>query len=116
MEMPSMEQLHRRLQGRNFVMLAVSEDEDGPAVVQRFIDQLGLTFPILMDPDGIVPGRYGVTGYPETFIIDREGRVIQHTIGPENWNSEPSYQYFTRLLDAGQGNTQAAGDNAPTGG
>ena len=116
MEMPSMEQLHRRLQGKEFVMLAVSEDEDGPAVVQRFIDQLGLTFPVLMDPDGIVPGRYGVTGYPETFIIDREGRVIKHTIGPEDWNSEPSYQYFTRLLDAGQGSTQAAGDTAPTGG
>ncbi|MFN8628220.1 MAG: TlpA disulfide reductase family protein [Candidatus Binatia bacterium] len=116
LEMPSMEQLHRRLQGTDFVMLAVSEDEDGAAVVQRFIDQLGLTFPVLLDPEGIVPGRYGVSGYPETFVIDRDGRVIQHTIGPEDWNSEPSYRYFTRVLEAGSGDAQAAGETASTGG
>lgn len=97
-------------------MLAVSEDEDGAAVVQRFIDQLGLTFPVLLDPEGIVPGRYGVSGYPETFVIDRDGRVIQHTIGPEDWNSEPSYRYFTRVLEAGSGDAQAAGETASTGG
>jgi peroxiredoxin len=116
MEMPSMERLHRRLQGKDFVMLAVSEDEDGPAMVQRFIDQLGITFPVLIDPEGIVPGRYGVTGYPETFVIDREGRVIQHTIGPEDWNSEQSFQYFARLLEAGPGGPQATGADAQTGG
>jgi len=115
--MPSMEQLHRRLQGKDFVMLAISEDEDGPAVVQRFIDELGLTFPVLMDPEGIVPGRYGVTGYPETFVIDRDGRVIQRFIGPENWNSEASFQYFARLLESGHGtSTKAAGESAATGG
>ncbi len=108
MEMPSMEHLYQRLKGRDFVMLAVSEDDDGRASVQRFVDEMRLTFPVLIDPDGVVPGRYGVTGYPETFIIDREGRVIQHTIGPEDWESEGSYQYFARLLDTPAGSTQAS--------
>jgi peroxiredoxin len=116
MEMPSMEHLYRRLRDKDFVMLAVSEDEDGKAVVQSFVNQVGLTFPVLMDPDGVVPGRYGVTGYPETFVIDREGRVIQHPIGPEDWESDQAYAYFARLLEAGPGTTQAAGENARTGG
>jgi peroxiredoxin len=116
MEMPSMEQLYRRLKDRDFAMVAISEDEDSKAAVQSFIEQMGITFPILVDPDGVVPGRYGVTGSPETFVIDREGRVIQHTIGPEDWASERAYQFFTRLLDAGPGTTQASGESTSTGG
>lgn len=116
MEMPSMERLHRRLQGTDFIMLAVSEDEDGSTAVRPFVDQMGLTFPVLLDQDGVLPARYGVTGYPETFVIDRGGRVIQHTIGPENWESEPAYRYFLKLLEHGPGTTQAGSEHAPTGG
>jgi peroxiredoxin len=107
MEMPSMERLYRRLQGTDFVMLAVSEDEDGIAAVRPFVDKMGLTFPVLLDQDGGLPSRYGVTGYPETFVIDRDGRVIQHTVGPENWESEAVYRYFLKLLDQRPGTTQA---------
>ncbi len=114
-EMPSMERLHRRMQGTDFLMLAVSEDEDGSAAVRPFVDQMGLTFPVLLDQDGVLPPRYGVTGYPETFIIDREGRVIQHTIGPEDWGSEKSYRYFLKLIEPGPGTSQAGGQHAPTG-
>jgi peroxiredoxin len=93
-----MESLHRQLSGQDFVMLAVSEDADGRDAVEPFVRQLGLTFPVLLDPEGIIPRRYGVTGYPETFIIDRNGRVIQHIKGPEHWASEQAQQYFHRLL------------------
>lgn len=110
MEMPSMEHLYRRLNGKDFVMLAVSEDEDGRAAAQPFVDELGITFPVLLDPQGVVPPRYGVTGYPETFVIDREGHVIHHTIGPENWESEPVVEFFTRLLETGRTTQQAAGN------
>jgi peroxiredoxin len=116
MEMPSMEHLYRRLKDRDFVMLAVSEDEDSSQAVQKFVDQMGLTFPVLVDPEGVVPGRYGVTGYPETFIIDREGRVIHHTIGPDEWDTEQAYEFFKRLLETGPGTTQASGERARTGG
>jgi len=98
MEMPSMEHLHRRLQGTDFAMLAVSEDDESD-VVRSFVDEMQLTFPIVLDPAGQVPPRYGVTGYPETFIIDRNGQVIQHFIGPEDWDSEQVYRYFVGLLD-----------------
>jgi cytochrome c biogenesis protein CcmG/thiol:disulfide interchange protein DsbE len=117
MEMPSMERLYRRFQGSDFVMLAVSEDEDGAAAVRPFVDDLGLTFPILIDRDGTIPQRYGVTGYPETFVIDRQGRVAQHLIGPENWASEQVFDFFSRLLAQDQPlKANAEGAGVPTGG
>jgi len=93
-----MEQLHRRLAGRDFAMLAVSEDEGGRDAVAPFVAELGLTFPVLLDPEARLSPRYGATGYPETFIIDRDGKVVNHIIGPVNWESEEMTRYFAAVL------------------
>ena len=97
-EMPAMETLYRRLRGRDFVMLAVSQDAEGAAAVGPFVRQHQLTFPVLLDPDARLSPRYGVTGYPETFIIDRSGQVVEHFIGPAEWDSAQMAQYFDQLL------------------
>jgi len=99
MEMPAMERLYRRLRDRDFVMLAVSADEAGKEAVAPFVEELGLTFPILLDPEGRLSPRYGVTGYPETFVINREGKVVEHMIGPADWQSEEMVGFFESLLD-----------------
>jgi len=98
MEMPNMERLYQRLASRDFVMLAVAEDEGGAAAVGPFVREVGLTFSVLLDPEATLSPRYGATGYPETFIIDRAGRVVNHTIGPEEWDSKEMLAYFERLL------------------
>jgi len=98
-EMPAMEALYRRLKQRDFIVLAVSQDQDGAAVVAPFVKQYGLTFPVLLDPQAHASSRYGVTGYPETFVIDRDGNVIQHEIGPADWDSDQMIAYFEQLLD-----------------
>jgi peroxiredoxin len=115
MEMPSMERLHQRLRGKEFVMLAVSEDEAGATAVRPFVDDMRLTFPVLLDPDGGVPSRYGVTGYPETFLIDRSGKVVHHVIGPEDWDREEVYQFLLQLLQQNPDTTQATGAQPQTG-
>ena len=99
-EMPSMERLHRRFEPQGLVMLAVSEDSD-VTQVRPFVNEMKLTFPILLDPQGRLGPKLGVTGYPETFVIDRNGQVIHHFIGPEDWDSRQSLDYFGSLL-AGQ--------------
>jgi peroxiredoxin len=81
-------------------MLAVAEDTN-PADVAAFVQELGVTFPVLLDTDNRLPGRYGVTGFPETFIIDRDGQVIKHVIGPEDWNDPEIVAYFEELLGKG---------------
>jgi peroxiredoxin len=113
MEMPAMETLYRRLKGRDFVMLAVSQDEDGLKAVRPFVEEHRLTFPVLLDPEGSVSSRYGVTGYPETFVIDRDGKVVEHVIGPESWESEGIYRYFVGLLQPPAGVNEAR--SAPSG-
>ena len=84
-EMPSMGRLYERLKDRDFALLAVSQDEEGKRAVEPFVRELRLAFPVLLDPEHQVGDRYEVTGYPETFLIDRNGRVVEHVIGPRNW-------------------------------
>ena len=104
-----MQALYQRLKDRDFVMLAVAEDEGGAGAVGPFVRNLGFTFPVLLDPDATVSPRFGATGYPETFIIDRDGRVIKHTIGPEEWDSETMVAYFEQLLAQPAGMQRASG-------
>jgi cytochrome c biogenesis protein CcmG/thiol:disulfide interchange protein DsbE len=115
MEMPSMEQLYRRLKGQDFVMLAVSEDAEGSDPVRAMVEEAGLTFPVLLDPQGEVSPRYGVTGYPETFIIDRQGMVVEHIVGPEDWSTARSYRYFADLLQRDPGPQPARANGPPAG-
>jgi peroxiredoxin len=98
-EMPGMEALYRELRGSGLVMLAVSEDEAGASAVAPFVRELGLSFPVLLEPEGKLSPRYGVTGYPETFIIGRDGKVLEHLIGPTAWSSPERVAYFRGLLD-----------------
>jgi thiol-disulfide isomerase/thioredoxin len=99
LEMPSMERLHRRLENHAFVMLAVNEDGDGGESVAPFVRSLGITFPVLVDQQNRLPPRYGVTGYPETFIINQAGDVIKHIIGPVDWDREDMVSYLVSLID-----------------
>ena len=101
-EMPSMERLYGALRDADFALLAVSQDEDGPRVVEPFVRELKLSFPVLIDPDHQVGDRYGVWGYPETFVIDRTGHVVERVIGPRDWASADSVARIEALLAARQ--------------
>ena len=84
-EMPSMEALHRRYRDKGLAMVAVSIDALGKDVVVPYMKKLGLTFGSLLDPRGTIKGLYRITGVPETFIIDRQGKIIRKIIGPRQW-------------------------------
>lgn len=55
---------------------------DTPADAAAFLKQYGATYANGDDPAGHIAIDYGLTGVPETFIIDASGRVVQHYIGP----------------------------------
>ena len=111
-EMPSMERLYGQLHDRDFQLLAVSQDEDGSRAVEPFVRQLGITFPVLIDPERQVGERYGVWGYPETFIIDRNGYVVERVIGPRDW-ATPAQRAALEALIAADGD--GANASAPRG-
>jgi cytochrome c biogenesis protein CcmG/thiol:disulfide interchange protein DsbE len=79
-EMPDIQQVYDRYREQGFTVLAVNQQEGG-AQVAPFVDQMGLTFPILMDRDGSVSARYRVNGLPSTFFVDRAGIVQNVTLG-----------------------------------
>ena len=103
-----MERLWANLQGDGFALLAVSQDEEGRHAVEPFVEHMRLTFPVLLDPEHQVGDRYGVWGYPETFVIDRNGYVVERVIGPRDWAAPPAIEALRALIAAGDGGTAAA--------
>jgi peroxiredoxin len=89
-EMPSMEKLYERMRGdKDFVMLAVSQDTGSRAEVMAYVKKHGYHFDVLLDPNNVVAEAYRVSGVPETFIIDRSGRIVAHHSGAFDW-SQPA--------------------------
>ena len=95
-----MEQLYKNLQGKPFEILAASIDTRGSTDVEPFVKKLNLTFPILLDSEKNVNNMYQATGVPESFIIDKNGVVRDHILGPVNWTSTqaPENQLIQHLL------------------
>ena len=114
-EMPSMQRLYERLRDRDFQLLAVSQDEDGKQVVEPFVKEMRLSFPVLVDPDHQVGDRYGVWGYPETFVIDRTGHVVEREIGPRDWASPEQVASLEALIAAAdEGGASAQARRGPS--
>jgi cytochrome c biogenesis protein CcmG, thiol:disulfide interchange protein DsbE len=67
--------------GRGVVFLGVDYHDLG-SDARRFVNAHSLTFPMLQDGSGNVTGRYGISQVPETYVLDREGRVVAHLRGP----------------------------------
>lgn len=86
-EAPFLEQVWRKDRARGLVVVGV-DAKDFRKDARRFMRKYGLTFPIVYDGPGETVARYGVTGFPETFVLDREGRVIEAFIGAVNADAD----------------------------
>lgn len=66
---------------RDHRVLAVAMQSGDAAEVRRFMAEHGLSFPVLLDPDGTLARRWGVAGVPATFVLDAAGRIAYATMG-----------------------------------
>ena len=80
LEMPALQARYDGLKESGFTVLAVNYG-DRLEDAKLYTDELGLTFPVLMDPDDTVNDLYRVRGYPTTFFIDRDGMIDQQHVG-----------------------------------
>ena len=83
-EMPDMQKFY---DNKDVVILAVNLTgaESGTKVVQEFVDEFGLTFPILLDKEMVVAGQYQIQPIPTTFMIDSKGRIQNKSFGAQNY-------------------------------
>ncbi len=95
-ELPSMIDMQNRLRVRGVVVLGVSIDVDGDAY-HRFIKQRNVNFVTVRDPEQKIAGMYGTSGWPESYIIDRQGVLRRKIVGPINWDSPEVMQFLTKL-------------------
>jgi peroxiredoxin len=79
-EMPLLQSTFESFKDQGLVILGIDFDEPTD-LVASFGDELGLTFPLLLDPGGKVQQQYKVRGYPTTVILDRDGRIQSYHIG-----------------------------------
>ena len=96
-EMPSLEKLHRALEAKGLKVLAISVDQRTTDVA-RFRREHDLTFTILHDKDKKVAESYLTFKYPETYILDREGKLTWKVIGGTDWVSPINIHNFVQLL------------------
>jgi peroxiredoxin len=103
-EMPSMEKLYQHLHdNKGFVMLAVSQDTESRDEVVAYVKKHGYHFDVLLDPKNAVAEAYKVSGVPETFIIDREGRIVAHHSGAFDWSQPAIRDALEELLKDNKG-------------
>jgi cytochrome c biogenesis protein CcmG/thiol:disulfide interchange protein DsbE len=97
-EMPSMQRLYTKLPKDKFTMIALFNNDKNPAVT-NFVSQLGITIPILSDEYNFAGTKYGLTGLPETFIIDKQGIIREKFIGPAEWDSPEVVDMLTKYIN-----------------
>ena len=97
-EMPAMQKLYEALKDKGFRIAAVSIDEGSSKDVTAFTTSLGLTFDILHDKSGKIETIYQTTGYPESFLVDKNGIIVRKQIGEHPWSSPANQRIVAELL------------------
>jgi peroxiredoxin len=77
-EMPDMEKLYQRFSGKGLVVLAVSDEKR--ETVEDFLKKQNYTFPVLLDSDRKVNAAFGIEGIPNSFLFDRQGKLVAQSI------------------------------------
>jgi thiol-disulfide isomerase/thioredoxin len=108
-ELPHLQALYSALKGRGFQLVGVAID-DTAENVKEAQQSYGITFPILIETGGTSKRRYELKGFPESFVLDAEHRVlliqdpadgsaVTKVIGPRDWSSTTALQLFSTLIE-----------------
>jgi peroxiredoxin len=95
-----MEKLYQELKNEDFELIAISVDESGAEAVKPFMEKHKLGFPVLLDTKGDIKTLYQATGIPESFIIDKDGIIIEKIIGPREWAASGAIRFFRNIIQS----------------
>jgi peroxiredoxin len=98
-EAPSLARLNAAMVGKNFQMITFALDKEGSAAVETYFRKAGLRLPTIQDPGGRVAKQYGVTGVPETFIVDGQGVIRKKFVGAREWDGPEMTGYLAEQMN-----------------
>lgn len=107
-ELPDLERLHQALRHQGFTVLGVAVDDSSENIIEA-VKQNSLTYPVLLDEKGKSKRQFELKGFPESFVLDANKRVMIITdpgdgmpvtkiIGPREWSHKQALQVFQGLL------------------
>ncbi len=101
-EAPALNRLQRHIEPLGGTILGVSIDED-PAAYQKFLKDFGIVFPTWRDPHvqdnkSKIALGYGTSLIPETYVIDRHGKIARKLVSAQQWDSPEMLAYFDAIL------------------
>jgi cytochrome c biogenesis protein CcmG, thiol:disulfide interchange protein DsbE len=101
-EMPSLQALEQELGDAGLRVVAVSIDRAGNAgEIRDFLEEHGITFTILHDPEQDIAVPFRTRGVPESWLIDREGVLVRHWIGLIDGESDAVRRPVMAALEGG---------------
>lgn len=96
-EVDSLVALQKRIEPLGGTILGISQDGDENAYNQ-FLAQHHVDFPTYREPAGKIPLSYGTTMIPETYVINREGKLERKIVGAQDWTSPDMMSYLKSVL------------------
>jgi cytochrome c biogenesis protein CcmG, thiol:disulfide interchange protein DsbE len=97
-EAPSLNALQAQIARRGGTVLGVSMDEDESAY-ETFLKTYQVTFPTFRDPSKKIETDYGTSMIPETYVIDRNGKIDRKLVGAQDWTSPGMMSYLDSVLN-----------------
>jgi len=108
-EMPSLDRLAARFEGRAFAVLAVDVGE-GEGRVNAFLDKVPVRFPVLLDRDSAVMKAWGVRVLPTTLVVDAQQRIRFRVVGEAAWDAPDLVAELSALVPRASGRSAGPAD------
>ena len=96
-EMPSLNAFARAMAPEGITVLGISIDRNDKAY-REFLQRNQLQFLVARDPEENISSSYGTFKWPETYVINREGKVVQKFVGPRDWTDPKIVNSIRALL------------------
>ena len=96
-EMPAMNRLYHEIKARGFEIIAVSTD-NSLSTIRDYLAKNRVDFPILHDEKKSVSKQYRVFSMPTTFLIDRDGTIVEKFYGEYDWTDSDVRKQIEKLL------------------